>query len=173
VSQRQAAKALGVSKSAINRDLSQSGTKSVPKRTTKAERQRSNSGCDYDPHHVDTSEPFDETASDDPLPCRHGRESVCRLQLDAVVADADDAIDVEWRWRCQSTPDCGIAVFGALGDGCHCALDYATHQLRLSLLADTVPNIPEIARLITLALGNRGAVVELRSPQLPGWWFLI
>jgi hypothetical protein len=114
---------------------------------------------------------FDATANDDPLPCRYGRESVCRLQLDAVVDDADD--DIEWRWRCQSTPDCGIAIFGALEDGCHCLLDYATHLLQRALLADTVPNIPEIARLITLALGNRGAVIELRAPQLPGWWFLI
>src|SRR6516165_12348318 len=106
---------------------------------------------------------FDATANDDPLPCRYGRESVCRLQLDAVVDDADD--DIEWRWRCQATPDCGIAIFGALEDGCHCALDYATHLLQRALLADTVPNIPEIARLVTLALGNRGAVVELRGPQ--------
>ena len=71
------------------------------------------------------------------------------------------------------TPDCGIAIFGALENGCHCLLDYATHLLQRALLADTVPDIPEIARLITLALGTRGAVIEVRSPQLPGWWFLI
>ena len=38
LSQRQAAKVLGVSKSALNRDVSQNGTESVPQRTTKAER---------------------------------------------------------------------------------------------------------------------------------------
>ena len=113
---------------------------------------------------------FDETANDDPLPCRHGREAMCRLNA-GVVDDAEQ--DIEWRWRCQSTPDCGIAIFGALEDGCHCLLDYATHLLQRALLADTVPDIPEIARLITLALGTRGAMVEVRSPQLPGWWFLI
>ena len=114
------------------------------------------------------------TANDDTLPCRYGREAVCRLkaQLDAgVVDDCDD--DIEWRWRCQSTPDCGIAVFGALEDGCHCLLDFATHLLQRALLADTVPDIPGVARLITLALGARGAMIEVRSPQLPGWWFLI
>ena len=97
------------------------------------------------------------TANDATLPCRHGREAVCRLkaQLDAgVVDDCDD--DIEWRWRCQSTPDCGIAVFGALEDGCHCLLDFATHLLQRALLADTVPDIPGVARLITLALGARG-----------------
>jgi hypothetical protein len=36
-----------------------------------------------------------------------------------------------------------------------------------------VPDIPAIARLITLALGNRGAMIEVRAPQLPSWWFLI
>jgi hypothetical protein len=114
---------------------------------------------------------FDETANDDdPLPCRHGREAMCRLNA-GVVDDAEQ--DIEWRWRCQSTPDCGIAIFGPLADGCHCLLDYATHQLRSSLLVGTVPDIPAIARLITLALGTRGALVELRGPQLPGWWFLI
>jgi len=171
MSQRQAAKALKVSQSTIRDDVSRKSSQLSRSHSTKAKRQRSNSGCDYDPHHVDASEPFDAmTANDDPLPCRHGRESVCRLNA-GVVDDADDAI--EWRWRCQSTPDCGIAVFGALEDGCHCLLDYATHLLQRALLADAVPDIPEIARLITLALGNRGAMVEVRSPQLPGWWFLI
>ena len=113
---------------------------------------------------------FDAMTNDDPLPCRHGREAMCRLNA-GVVDDAEQ--DIEWRWRCQSTPDCGIAIFGALEDGCHCLLDYATHLLQRALLADTVPDIPEIARLITLALGTRGAVIEVRSPQLPGWWFLI
>jgi hypothetical protein len=38
LSQREAAKVLGVSKSALNRDVSRSGTKSGPKRDTKADR---------------------------------------------------------------------------------------------------------------------------------------
>jgi len=105
MSQRQAAKALKVSQSTIRDDVSRKSSQLSRSHSTKAKRQRSNSGCDYDPHHVDASEPFDAmTANDDPLPCRHGRESVCRLNA-GVVDDAEQ--DIEWRWRCQATPDCG------------------------------------------------------------------
>jgi hypothetical protein len=46
--------------------------------------------------------------------------------------------------------------------------------LQQAVLGDTAPDFTELARVIALSLGpDRGVVIEVASPMMPGWWFRI
>jgi hypothetical protein len=112
----------------------------------------------------------DRTFNDAIEPCRYRRDSICKVRCGADVIAAADCGDIEWRWRPEATPNCRIGIFGELGNACVCLLDDATYRIQSALIADAVPDLTEIARIIALALGpDRDCLIEVETPGPPHW----
>jgi hypothetical protein len=88
------------------------------------------------------------------------------------IMAADDSL-IEWRWTRHASCDCRIVADGDCGPQAERLLDHALLLLRSAMIDDTPPDFTEIARVVWLALGDCRALIELRGPTMPGWWFRV